>query len=187
LARWLLGAETAARDLIGAQPGASTTTAALDRTAPPLRDLDRLWAAGAHLAVFGGVWLIAPLVIYLLHRRGSPFVRWHSFQAIVLAIWTICACVIGALVLGLGLLGMLLMENLGLERAADMVMLVSATPIALVLLFSVAMSAIGGIKSLAGKPWTMPVVGRIAAGVIARNSSATSSQGETAELPDGRP
>ena len=32
------------------------------------------------------------------------------------------------------------------------------------------MSAIGGIKSLAGKPWTMPVVGRIAAGVIARNA-----------------
>lgn len=177
-ARWMLGVETAAKDLVGASGADAPTRLATEREAPPRGDIDRLWAAAAHLAVFGGMWLVVPLVIYLLHRRGSPFVRWHAFQATVLAVWTVCACIIAGLVLGAGVLVMVLLDKLGLGEAGRVALLVGAAPLGFVLLFSVALSAIGGIRSLAGKPWTMPIIGRIASGMIAHKPRA-------AELPDG--
>lgn len=47
-----------------------------------------------------------------------------------------------------------------------------------VVLFAVALPTIGVITSRAGEPWTMPTIGRIAPGVIARRSKPP-------ELPDG--
>jgi uncharacterized Tic20 family protein len=178
LGRWLLGIETQVKDLVQPTPGTLATTAAADREALPARDLDRLWAAAAHLAGFGGLWLIAPILIYLLHRQGSPFVRWHAFQASVLAVWTICAGFLAGLLLGLFGVVFLLLSHLGLAGVGTVLVGIGALPLVFVIVFSAVVSAIGGIKSLAGRPWTMPIIGRIASGVIARRSGAV-------ELPDG--
>lgn len=175
--RWMLGIETAARDLVRPEQAAASTLA-LDRQAKPSRDLDRLWAAAAHLAVFVGFPIVVPLVIYLLHRRGSPFVRWHSFQSLVLGLWTVCATVLTGIFLGATILLLVLCEQIGLGKLGAVFVFVGALPITFVLVYSVVASAIGGIKSLAGVPWTMPIIGRIASGLIARRSA-------TPELPNG--
>ena len=176
--RWMFGIETAARDLVRPGQEAQSSTLALDREAKPSRDLDRLWAAAAHLAVFVGFPIIVPLVVYLLHRRGSPFIRWHSFQSLVLGLWTVCATVLTAVFLGLAIALMVICQKLGLEKLSGVFLLIGALPVTFVLVYSVVASAIGGIKSLAGVPWTMPIIGRIASGLIARRSA-------TPELPNG--
>lgn len=176
LLRWMLGVETEARDLV--RPGQEApSTLAVDRLAEPSRDLDRLWAAAGHLAVFVGFPIIVPLVVYLLHRRGSAFVRWHSFQALVLGLWTICATVLTSVFLGIAVLLLVLCKEIGLDKLGSVLLLIGALPVTFVLGYSVVASAIGGIKSLAGVPWTMPIIGRIASGLIARRSA-------TPELPD---
>jgi uncharacterized Tic20 family protein len=178
LGRWMLGIGAEARELVRPGQNAETSTLAVDRLAKPDRDLDRLWAAAGHLAFFFGFPIIVPLVVYLLFRRGSAFVRWHSFQALVLGLWTICATVLSSIVLGVGVLLLVLFKEIGLEKVGKVALLIGALPVMFVLGYAVLASAIGGIKSLAGVPWTMPIIGRIASGLIARRSA-------TPELPNG--
>lgn len=176
-ARWLLGIETAGRELVRPGTDAASTALAADRDAKPTRDLDRLWAAAAHLALFVGFPIVVPLGVYLLHRRGSAFVRWHSFQSLVLAIWTICMTVLTSVLVGVALVLFLLLREIGMRKLGLALFGISTLPLVLVLVYSVVASAIGGIKSLAGVPWTMPIIGRIASGLIARRKA-------TPELPD---
>ena len=53
--------------------------------APLDRGLDGHWAALSYIgAIF--LWLLAPLVVYLAHRKKSPFTRSHAAQSFNLAL-----------------------------------------------------------------------------------------------------
>lgn len=152
-------------DAAGQSPRA---TPEFDLEAAPASDGDRLWAALGHLGIFGGAWLLAPLVVYLIKRNGSPFVRWHSFQAVVLAIWTFCMSVLSGGIVLLAFVLAFILGKLGFASAAGVVVLLSFLPIFCVWAFSLLMSVVGGLRSLRGRPFTMPVVGRVARGAIDR-------------------
>ncbi len=44
---------------------------------------DRLLAAAAHLALFTGLWLVAPMAIYVIKRKESHFAAFHGLQAAI--------------------------------------------------------------------------------------------------------
>ena len=164
VAGWMKGAERAAVGVVGNDTRDGSREPRPDDGSTAASSLDRLWAAAAHLGPFFGFWLLAPLVVWLVKRGGSEFARWHSWQALVLTLWSFFGVVLGVLVLGLAVLVGGLLDKLGLRDAPEYVVLVGALPVGFVVLFSVAMSAIGGLKALRGKPWTMPIIGRIARG-----------------------
>jgi uncharacterized membrane protein len=66
---------------------------------------DRSLAVAAYLGYLVGLWLIAPIAVYLLRRRRSRFVAFHAAQAILLhllfgALLTVCglfATLVGAI------------------------------------------------------------------------------------------
>jgi len=164
VAGWMKGAERAAVGVVGNDTRVGSPEPRPDDAAANASAIDRLWAAAAHLGPFFGFWLLAPLVVWLVKRGGSEFARWHSWQALVLTLWSFFGIVLGVLVLGLAVLVAGLLDKLGLRDAPEYVVLVGALPVAFVVLFSVAMSAIGGLKALRGRPWTMPIIGGIARG-----------------------
>jgi uncharacterized Tic20 family protein len=170
LTGWLVGAQRSAVDVIGNETAQRRDETLPEEEAAPASMLDRLWAAAAHVGPFFGFWLVAPLVVYLIKRNGSAFARWHSYQALVLTLWSLFSYVLTGVFAGFGLLIAAILDKLGLERAAPIVFVVGALPIAFVAVFSVLMSAIGGLKALRGKPWTMPIIGRIARGRARRST-----------------
>ncbi len=68
---------------------------------------DRWLAVAAYLGMFVGLWLIAPLAVYLLRRRHSRFVAFHAAQAallhllfgLLLTVCAVLAAILGVLVL----------------------------------------------------------------------------------------
>jgi uncharacterized protein len=90
---------------------------------------DRTWAMLAYLLSFvGGV--IAPLIVYLVKKDQSPFVRYHAAQAINLMITSaiystallVLAVLAGAISHGLGLLLLLLYFPLGIAVVVFLIM-----------------------------------------------------------------
>jgi uncharacterized Tic20 family protein len=68
----------------------------------PVRDADVTWATSGYLgAIFLGP--VIPLVIYVIRRRRSPFMRYHAATALNLSLtWTlyaVCCAIIGGLLL----------------------------------------------------------------------------------------
>jgi uncharacterized protein len=91
-------------------PGQVAAAAAADRPEPPEPDDERL----GMLSYLGVPFLgpLLPLGVYLFKRRTSPFVRFHSAQAVSLAItallYTLCVLILG---------GMLALDSLNLALA----------------------------------------------------------------------
>ncbi|HET6582943.1 MAG TPA: DUF4870 domain-containing protein [Nannocystaceae bacterium] len=168
VAGWMNAAARATNRLVGNEGAASETETLPEQDAAPASMLDRLWAAAAHLGPFFGFWLLAPLVVYLLKRNGSAFARWHSYQALVLTLWSFFYSVLAALFAGFAVLVGLVLDKLGFDQATPIVLLVGVSPLCFVVLFAVLMSSVGGLKALRGKPWTMPIIGRIARGRLRR-------------------
>ena len=164
VAGWMKDTERAVVDVVGNGPRDASAEPRPDDGAGPASSVDRLWAAAAHLGPYFGFWLLAPLVVWVLKRNGSEFARWHSWQALVLTLWSFFGVVLGAIFLGLAVLVAALFDKVGLDAATPWIMLVGSLPLGFVFLFSVTLSAIGGLKALRGKPWTMPIIGRIARG-----------------------
>ena len=73
----------------------------------PVQSDDTTWALLAHLSVFV-LALIGPLVIYLVKKDGSPFVRQHAAEALNFHITVLIASIVSA-VLMLVLIGFLLL------------------------------------------------------------------------------
>jgi hypothetical protein len=67
---------------------------------------DLLLAALAYLSLFLGLWLIAPLAVYLVRREGSRFVAHHAAAAALLHL--------AAVPLGVAALGMSALLGVGL-------------------------------------------------------------------------
>lgn len=53
---------------------------------PTTTSEERVLAGIAHLALCGGIWLVAPLAIFLVKRRQSTFVAFHALQATMVAV-----------------------------------------------------------------------------------------------------
>ena len=66
-----------------------------------------LWAVVAHLSLFV-LGIIGPLVVYLVHRDGSPFVRSHAVEALNFQITLLLATLV-CIPLMLVLIGFLLL------------------------------------------------------------------------------
>ncbi|MCD0453551.1 DUF4870 domain-containing protein [Actinocorallia sp. API 0066] len=68
---------------------------------------ERLWSIASHLGqlVFG---FLVPLVVYLVYKDRSTFIRWHSAQALNLAItaigWSVVIGIVAIVTFGLGAL-----------------------------------------------------------------------------------
>ena len=96
---------------------------------PPSQSDDRTWAMLGYLLTFVGGF-IAPLIVYLVKKDESPFVRHHAAQALNLAITSaiysiglfVLAIIAGAVSHGLGLLLVLLYFPLGIAFAVYLIM-----------------------------------------------------------------
>ena len=80
--------------------------------APQVSSDDRTWALLAHLSIFV-LGLIGPLVIYLVKKDSSPFVRQHAAEALNFHI-TLTLAAIVSFVLLLVLIGALLLLAIGI-------------------------------------------------------------------------
>lgn len=95
---------------------------------PPQSD-DRTWAMLGYLLTFVGGF-IAPLIVYLVKKDQSPFVRYHAAQALNLTITSaiystglfVLAIIAGAISHGLGLLLVLLYFPLGITFIVYLIM-----------------------------------------------------------------
>jgi uncharacterized Tic20 family protein len=84
-------------------PGPRVTTGQADDgpgAGQPARDADVTWATSSYLgAIFLGP--VIPLVIYLIRKKRSPFMRFHAATALNLSLtWTlyaVCCAIIGGL------------------------------------------------------------------------------------------
>lgn len=83
----------------------------------PMSDLtsdDKLWALLAYLPFVG--WIIAIVALLMEDKKARPFIKFHSVQALILAIINgIVAGVLSAVVIGIctGLAGMAYMLYIG--------------------------------------------------------------------------
>lgn len=85
----------------GNHPGPSSQTAAVTSKHGPSPDAK--WAMACYLGTIF-FWLLAPLVIYLVKRNSSIFIRSHAVQAFNLTLTTTLFAVSGAIIGGLLLL-----------------------------------------------------------------------------------
>lgn len=72
--------------------------------APSSSSLDRLLAGAAYLGYLVGLWLIAPIAVYVLRRRRSRFAAGHAAQAAILHLLLVAlltVCVLLATITGL--------------------------------------------------------------------------------------
>ncbi len=86
---------------------------------------DRLWAMMAYLGVIFFAF-VAPLAVYLVKLRESPFVRWHAAQAlnlwITVFLYSVSFVIVGA-VLALDTVSTALAVGVPLVAAAGLTML----------------------------------------------------------------
>ena len=134
---------------------------------PPVENTtrdDRLLAGLAHLAFLGGFWLVAPVAIYVLKRKESPFVAFHALQATFLALAAI-PFTIGAWILGMALsIGGALLVG---ERIAPVFAFTWMFAIILPGLCVAVVALVAGLRALRGESWSIPLLGRLARQVLA--------------------
>ena len=125
---------------------------------------ERVLAGVSHLAICGGFWLIAPLAIFLVKRKDSPFVAFHALQATLLALaavplgiasWLLAlvVSVAGALLLG--------------QDAAAVLPVLWLGPLLLPMLLVGATGVVAGVRAFHGRTWAIPVIGRFARAILA--------------------
>jgi uncharacterized membrane protein len=106
---------------------------------------------------------VAPVAIYVLKRKESPFVAFHALQAAFLALaaipLTIAAWV--GLVAGSVVTAMLIGE-----RAQAVLLAGWLGALLLPGLIIAALAIVAGLRALQGERWSIPVLGRIAQGVL---------------------
>lgn len=78
---------------------------------------EKNWALAAHLSwiagsFIGGLYFIGPLVVYLIKKDSSPFVKQHATEALNFSLTTLIAFIVG-LVLSLVVIGIFLIIAVG--------------------------------------------------------------------------
>jgi uncharacterized membrane protein len=126
---------------------------------------ERVLAGVAHLAICGGIWLIAPLLIFFLKRKDSPFVAFHALQATLLAL-AIVPITLGAWMLAIvaQIAGVVFLGDARASYLFVGLFFVSAfAPMLLVL----GIGLVAGVRAFGGSTWSIPFVGRFARSILA--------------------
>lgn len=103
------------------------------------------------------------MAIYVLKRKDSPFVAFHALQAAFLAL----AAIPLTLVAWVGLMALNIGAAVALGGRAPGVFLASWFGALLLPGLMVAgLAIVAGLRALRGESWSIPVLGRIAQGVL---------------------
>jgi uncharacterized Tic20 family protein len=128
---------------------------------------ERVLAGIAHLALYGGFWLIAPIGLYFYKKKDSPFVAFHAVQACLLQV---AAVPLGIAGLVLGLAGAAVLGGVGVSNRSEILagiaplsVIGGATLPGLLILF---VSTVAGVRALRGREWMIPGIGRLAKSLI---------------------
>jgi uncharacterized Tic20 family protein len=132
---------------------------------------ERVAAGIAHLGIFGGFWLVAPLVVYFWKGKTSRFVGFHAIQAGLLNVLAIPLTMLG---FGVGFAAMIVFGVLSGGGQRDVVtqvfgVLGPMTLVAAVLLPNLLVfvyAALAGVRALQGREWPITIIGRIASSVV---------------------
>lgn len=129
---------------------------------------ERLLAGVAHLGLFGGMWLVAPLAIYFLKGKQSRFVGFHAVQA---CLWNVVAVPLSMMgmffAFGGAFFGALFVDGHSSASAARVVvpLIVLAGLLGSGFLWIV-VTIVAGVKALKGEAWSIPLIGRLARSVV---------------------
>jgi len=126
---------------------------------------ERVLAGAAHLAIFGGFWLLAPLAIFFYKRKDSPFVAFHALQATLLAL-AIVPITLGAWMLAIvaQIAGVVFLGEVGASYLFVALFFgCSLAPMLLVL----SIGLVAAVRAFRGSTWSIPLVGRFALGILA--------------------
>jgi uncharacterized membrane protein len=126
-------------------------------------------AAIAHLSFFAGFWLVAPIVIYVMKRKESRFIGFHALQAILVQILSGVLTVAGLVLM---IVGGVVAGALRNEAAAVVVMVLSVLLLALPGLGALAAHGVLAYGAWQGKSWEVPLIGRIAKGILGSDEEA---------------
>lgn len=128
---------------------------------------DRVAAGIAHLGIFGGFWMVAPIVIYFWKGKTSRFVAFHAVQAGLLNVLAVPLTLLG---FGVGFAAVIVFGVLsggGHRDASSLVFgvlgpmtFIGAIVLPNLLVFIYA--ALAGMRALQGREWAIPIIGRIA-------------------------
>jgi len=130
---------------------------------------DRLLAAVSHLSFFTGFWLVAPIAAYVIKRKESRFVAFHALQAALLQVLFGASTIVGAIVfVVLGVIA-------GLSHSPALVAVITIVPILGLAAAGLALCAVHAVAAYAawqGRSWTIPIAGRLAAGIMGADEGA---------------
>jgi uncharacterized membrane protein len=122
-----------------------------------------LLACVAHLALFGGFWLLGPLALYYWKHKESRFIAFHAVQAILLSLVMLAFGILGMLVLFVLVLGLAAAAHaaFGKGAAGPAVMLGYALGL-LIMALPAILAIVGGVRAFRGQWWSMPIIGGLA-------------------------
>ena len=134
----------------------------------PTTSEERLLAGIAHLGLFGGMWLVAPLAIYFLKGKQSRFVGFHAVQA---CLWNVVAVPLSIMgmffAFGGMFFGALFVDGHSPTSAARFVLpMLFVAALLGSSLFWLVVTIVAGVKALKGQAWSIPIIGRLARSVV---------------------
>lgn len=151
---------------------------------PALPEEDRIVAALAHVGLFFGFWLIAPVVVYVMKRKQSAHASFHAAQAFVL--WALhipfsLFAAIGGIVLSVVLASMAEAGARGGhghgEIFAGLGVLGFLGCLGIPTLAFFAVSIVAAVRAYNGTTWSIPLVGGIAKKLMRLDKEALQLEG----------
>ena len=121
-----------------------------------------LLACVAHLALFGGFWLIGPLAIYFWKGKASRFLAFHSVQAILLSLLMIAFGAFGAIFMIVFALGFAALGAALHPAVAGVGMLAGYLLGGLLIFLPTVFAIVGGVRAFKAEWWSMPIIGGLA-------------------------
>jgi uncharacterized membrane protein len=128
-----------------------------------LKQEDRLAAAAAHLAIFAGFWVIAPVALYIVKRKESRFVAFHAAQAAMTQLIYGGSMMMGGIVfLVLGVIAGTTQNPV----LAVVVSLVSIIGFGMATMVLAVVHAVAAYCAWQGQAWSIPIAGRLAGAIL---------------------
>ena len=121
-----------------------------------------LLACVAHLALFGGFWLIGPLAIYFWKGKASRFLAFHSVQAILLSLLMVAFGAFGAIAMLVLAFGFAALGAAIHPAAAAAGMIAGYLLGGLLIFLPTILAIVGGVRAFKGQWWSMPIIGGLA-------------------------
>lgn len=133
---------------------------------------ERMLAGVAHVALFGGFFFVGPLAIYFWKRQQSRFVAFHAAQATIV---TIMLFALGGLA-WIVAIPLSIVVGVALHQSSE---LVAGIAVGAIYVAALAVSAlplvvavVAGWRAFNGQRWSIPLVGRAAEKIVARDALA---------------